>query len=141
MSKKKILKQFIKAGYVFSKELFPTEKGTPQGGVISPTLANMVLNGMEKAVSDVCVTAKTIRYADDFVVVCKTREDIDKCRSVIDGFMMERGLKLSPEKTMVTNITEGFDFLGWNFRKYKVGNRFKLIIRPSKGLLSHFLKR
>jgi len=90
---KKILKQFIKTRYVFSKELFPTEKGTPQGGVISPTLANMVLNGMEKAVSDACVTAKNIRYADDFVVVCKRREDIDKCRSVIDGFMMEGGVE------------------------------------------------
>jgi len=129
---KKILKQFIKAGYVFGNIMFPSEKGSPQGGVISPVLANMVLNGMERRVKEQFPKSNLVRFADDFVVTAKTQKDAEGIRDVLAPFLAERGLELSDEKTLITHIEEGFDFLGWNFKKYKVGRKRKLLIKPSK---------
>lgn len=129
---KKVLKQFIKAGYVFGERLFPSEKGSPQGGVISPILANMALNGMERLVADNVPKAYLTRFADDFVVAVESREAAEKVRSLLVPFLAERGLELSEEKTLITHIDDGFDFLGWNFRKFRNQDRKVLIIRPSK---------
>jgi RNA-directed DNA polymerase len=129
---KKILKQFIKAGYVFGNSLFPSEKGSPQGGVISPVLANMALNGMERRVKEQFPKSNLVRFADDFVVTAKTQEDAEGIKTILTPFLKERGLEMSEEKTLITHIEDGFDFLGWNFRKYKVGGKRKLLIKPSK---------
>ena len=140
---KSILKQFLKAGFIYQRELFPTEEGTPQGGIISPILANMTLDGLEKqlaerfhtnALGKVDIRFKNahkvnfVRYADDFVVTAATPELALEAKEVVREFLAQRGLELSEEKTVVTNIDDGFDFLGWNFRKYSE----KLIIKPSK---------
>lgn len=125
----------MKAGYVYRGELFPTEAGTPQGGVISATLANMTLDGMSEALEERfgrptqrCAwknKVHLVRYADDFVVTAASE---DVAQEVISRFLRVRGLALSEEKTCVTRIDDGFDFLGWNFRKYAG----KLLIRPSR---------
>ena len=140
---KKILQQWFKAGFIENKQRFPTTKGTPQGGIISPTLANMTLDGLETAIdkalgitirSDGCRknTHKIhlIRYADDFIVTASNKDILEnKVKPLIEDFLSQRGLQLSPEKTKITHITEGFDFLGQNIRMYSRG---KLLIRPSK---------
>lgn len=140
---KKILQQWLKAGFIENKRLFPTEQGTPQGGIISPTLANMTLDGLEAAMDkaigatfrpDGCRknTHKVhmIRYADDFIITASSKEMLEtKVKPLIEAFLAERGLQLSQEKTKITHITEGFDFLGQNIRKYPCG---RLLIRPSK---------
>lgn len=128
---RKILTQFLKAGYVFEERLFPSETGIPQGGVISPVLANMVLNGMEKLVSTI-PKAHLIRFADDFVVTSPSKESAEKIKALIIPFLQERGLELFAEKTLITHIDDGLDFLGWNFRKFKVQKRRFLRIQPSK---------
>ena len=140
---KSILKQFLKAGFIFKGELFPTEDGTPQGGVISPILANMALDGMQKVVESRFHTNQLgkvdlrfknahkvnfIRYADDFIVTAATEEIALEAKQLLKDFLAARGLELSDEKTVVTHIDNGFDFLGWTFRKFKG----KLIIKPSK---------
>lgn len=144
---KDILSQFIKAGYVFKKKLFPTSKGAIQGGAISPTLANLVLDGMEQYIWDNINIGKKgvvktknlhkvhmIRYADDFIITGDSKETLEKVKECIVSFMAIRGLELSVEKTLITNIHDGFDFLGWNFRKYN----HKLIIKPSGKSIKHF---
>lgn len=129
---KKILKAWLQAGYMEKGKLFPTTEGTPQGGIISPILANMTLDGLEQAVRDVMSSrSKTnvIRFADDFVNTGKTKEILEnKAIPAIKRFLDPRGLKLSDEKTLITNINDGFDFLGFNVRKYNG----KLLIKPSK---------
>ena len=140
---KSVLKQFLKAGFIFKGELFPTEDGTPQGGVISPILANMALDGMQKVLSDRFHTNRLgkvdyrfknahkvnlVRYADDFVVTAATEEIALEAKELIKDFLKTRGLELSDEKTVVTHINDGFDMLGWTFRKFKG----KLIVKPSK---------
>ena len=140
---KSILKQFLKAGFIFKGELFPTEDGTPQGGVISPILANMALDGMQKVLESRFHTNQLgkvdlrfknahkvnfIRYADDFIVTAATEEIALEAKQLLKDFLAVRGLELSDEKTVVTHIDNGFDFLGWTFRKFKG----KLIIKPSK---------
>jgi RNA-directed DNA polymerase len=141
------LRKWLKSGFVWKGQMFPTEEGTPQGGIISPTLANMALDGMEKRLQKRFgapngQTAKKfkvhlIRYADDFAVTGASKEILEKARSVIEQFLGERGLSLSPEKTRVVHIEEGFDFLGWNVRKY--GG--KLLIKPAKKNVQAFLKK
>ena len=147
---KRILNQFIKAGYVFKKKLFPSNKGAIQGGSISPTLANYVLDGLEEHIwKDINIGARgvvqsknlhkvhMIRYADDFIVTGDSQETLEKVKESIVSFMTERGLELSEEKTLTTNIHKGFDFLGWNFRKYND----KLIIKPSTKSVTHFYEK
>jgi RNA-directed DNA polymerase len=146
---KSILKQFLKAGFVFQGELFPTEEGTPQGGIISPILANMTLDGMQKLLSDRFHTNRLgkvdwrfknahkvnlVRYADDFIVTAATKEIAEEAKSLIREFLKPRGLELSEEKTLITHIDDGFDMLGWTFRKFDG----KLIVKPSKKSLKAF---
>lgn len=138
---KHVLKEFIKAGYVYRQTLFPSEKGSPQGGIISPILANMVLNGMEKLVRGRFRGVNLIRYADDFIAICHNPEEAEAVKQLLKGFFAERGLELSEEKTLITHIEEGFDFLGWNFKKYPVQGKMKLLIKPSKKSLDAVKKR
>ena len=123
-----VLAQFLKAGYIFEDRLFPTDRGTPQGGIISPLLANMTLDGIEELLAAKFPRMKVhfIRYADDFLVTAPTKEIAEEARDIIQEFLAERGLELSMEKTVITHIDEGFDFLGYNFRKYTG----KLLIKP-----------
>ena len=129
----KVLKSWLKAGYIESSELFPTEDGTPQGGVISPTLANLTINGLEQHLktqfkpSDVRVDGKrhrhstgihVVRYADNFLVTGKSKRQLERVQKVIDQWLSTRGLKINPQKTKIRSVYQGFDFLGWNFRRY-----------------------
>ncbi len=138
---KKVLNQFLKAGYVFEKNLYPTNSGAPQGGIISPALSNLALNGMASMLKNKYWTNSvgTISreynkekvsitvYADDFVITAKRRETLVEIKMMIENYLKERGLELSKEKTVITHIKKGFDFLGWNFREYN--NKF--LITPS----------
>src|ERR1700734_2504842 len=108
---KKVLRHWLKAGYLENRTLFPTEAGTPQGGIISPTLANMVLNGLESLLWKTFPARKSlagkanpkvnlIRYADDFIVTGASKELLEnEVRPVVAQFLRERSLELSPEKT------------------------------------------
>jgi len=129
---KQLLKAWLKAGYWEKGQLFPTSAGTPQGGLISPLLANLALDGMEqaaKAGTQQKDKVHFIRYADDFVVTGATRELLEqKVKPALTAFLAQRGLQLSEQKTVLTHIQEGFDFLGHTVRKY--GD--KLLITPAK---------
>src|SRR5471032_1240779 len=133
---KAILQKWLKAGYVYQNELFPSHAGTPQGGIISPVLANMTLDGLEAMLAKRFPNAKwtarkmqMVRYADDFIITGCSKEWLDnEVRPAVVEFLAERGLVLSPEKTKITHIGDGFDFLGWNIRKYDG----KLLMKPSK---------
>lgn len=144
---KTVLGKWLKSGFVEQGNWFPTLAGTPQGGIASPTLANMVLDGMEIELAK-HFGAKTsrkrwkgkvnfIRYADDFVITGATKETLEQAKSIIGDFLKERGLSLSEEKTKIVHIDEGFDFLGWNIRKY--GG--KLLIKPAKKNVQAFLRK
>jgi len=125
-----ILAQYLKAGFVFDEVLFPTDKGTPQGGIVSPILANMALDGIENVLNVRFPKMKVhfIRYADDFLVTTPTKEIAEEACDIIQEFLAEQGLELSIEKKLITHIDDGFDFLGWTFRKYKG----ILLIKPSR---------
>ena len=125
-----VLSQFLKAGYVFEKNLYHTDRGTPQGGIISPILANITLDGIESILMEQYPAMKVhfIRYADDFMVTAPNKEVAEEIRELIRIFLKERGLELSESKTLITHINDGFDFLGWSFRKYDG----ILLIKPSK---------
>lgn len=146
---KRMLRKWLKAGHVEKNSFYRPEDGTPQGGIISPVLANMTLDGLENLLykrfkkkwrynrKEIWGThfltqnpqMNFIRYADDFVITCNSKELLEKkVIPVVKEFMKERGLMLSPEKTLVTNINDGFDFLSFNIRKYGK----KLLIKPSK---------
>lgn len=134
---KRVLTQWLKAGYMDNKQWFPTEHGTPQGGIISPTIANMVLDGLEEVIN---LHARHrpnsnphkinfVRYADDFVVTGSTCEYLElEIKPIISKFLADRGLELSREKTKITHINLGFDFLGFNIRKYNG----KCLTKPQK---------
>ena len=125
-----ILRKWLKAGLIYQGQLQATEAGTPQGGIISPTLANVTLNGLERELTAHLgarfgiVKAKklkinVVRYADDFVITGDSQEVLaNEVRPWVEAFLAVRGLQLSEEKTRITHIDDGFDFLGWNFRKY-----------------------
>ncbi len=134
-----VLEKWLKAGYVYKNGLFPNEAGTPQGGIISPTLANMTLDGLESKLEETFGKRESrkaksnqvnlVRYADDFIITARTKELLeDEVKPLVIEFLKERGLTLSEEKTRVTHVSKGFDFLGWNCRKYDG----KLLIKPSK---------
>jgi len=140
---RELIKQWLKAGYVDKGVLYDTEAGTPQGGVISPLLANIALHGIEEALGvevnkqgRICGPRVVVRYADDFVVFCESQEDAEQVVTVLEEWLQSRGLSLSKEKTRIVHLTEGFNFLGFNVRHYKspqtrkAGN--KLLIKPSK---------
>lgn len=134
---KAILKKWLKAGYIYQHVWNETETGTPQGGIISPVVMNLALDGLEKELKDKFLPkTKTwnrnqvyfIRYCDDFIITASTKLLLEnEIKPLVEEFLQNRGLELSPNKTKITNISDGFDFLGNNIRKFKD----KLIIRPS----------
>jgi RNA-directed DNA polymerase len=138
---KQLLKAWLKAGYWENDQLFPTQAGTPQGGLISPLLANLALDGMErvvKALGQQKDKVHFIRYADDFVVTGASKEILEqKVKPALTAFLAERGLRLSEQKTVLTHISEGFDFLGHTVRKY--GD--KLLITPAKSKVEAMRKK
>ena len=137
---KQVLRKWLKSGVVDRGQLQRTDDGTPQGGIISPTLANITLNGVEVGLQRFLkehlhydehrsCKVNVIRYADDFVVTAASQELLEATiKPWIEAFLRERGLRLSTVKTRIVHIDGGFDFLGWNFRKYAG----KMLIKPSR---------
>lgn len=141
-----ILKKWLKCGVIFKGELFRTDEGTMQGGIISPTLANMTLDGLSEllATKNKRVNRKyekyspmvnMVRYADDFIITGRTKETLEDIKPMLVEFLSERGLELSEEKTLITHIDDGFDFLGFNIRKFKG----VLLTQPFKKSVKKFL--
>ena len=147
-----LVERFLNAGYVDDKVFYSGDRGTPQGGILSPLLANIALNGMEDILnisyqkiqykSRVTYITKgdyrMIRYADDFVILAKSKEDIEKVYDILNPYLKERGLELAEDKTRITHISEGFDFLGFNFRRYMTKDGFKHLSKPSKSSIRQF---
>lgn len=144
-----MIREWLKAGYLEGDVYHDTSSGTPQGGVISPLLANVAFHGMEDALGVRFRIVRNrsyaselhpqsvglVRYADDFVVFCRTQEEAEQARRTLESWFHERGLAFSPEKTRIVDLDEGFDFLGFNVRQYKVSNSrsgYRLLIKPSK---------
>ena len=147
---KVILQKWLKAGYMDKSIFYQTTDGTPQGGIISPVLANMTLDGLEttlrqkytprshghKAGEHRSKKVNLVRYADDFIITGISKEFLeDEIKPLVTAFLQERGLELSEEKTRITHIEDGFDFLGQNVRKYKG----KLLEKPSKKNVKAFV--
>jgi RNA-directed DNA polymerase len=137
---KEILGKWLSAGYIEKGERFPTDSGTPQGGLASPALLNQTLSGLENAVISATSKRKdkvhVSIYADDFIITGSSREVLEqKVKPVVESFLRERGLELSKEKTKITHISDGFDFLSISVRKYKG----KYISKPSKKSIKRFL--
>ncbi|NES66838.1 MAG: group II intron reverse transcriptase/maturase, partial [Okeania sp. SIO2D1] len=167
----RILKQWLKAGYIDQGDnFFPTNKGTPQGGTISPLLANIALHGMEERIKEFARTLKggkkanqdkmnLIRYADDFVIIHEDLGVIKSCQQIIEEWLSDMGLELKPEKTRLTHTLRtheketGFEFLGFHIQQYKVGNYrsaknphkeilgFNTLITPSKKCIKAHLNK
>jgi RNA-directed DNA polymerase len=138
-----LIKQWLKAGYMEKGVFHETPHGTPQGGVISPLLANIALHGMEEALGvkhdgqgRIRSPRASVRYADDFVVFCESKEDAEVVIQTLTSWLSQRGLTLSAEKTRIVHLSEGFDFLGFNVRHYPAPKTsrsgYKLLIKPSK---------
>jgi len=158
---RRIIKKWLKAGVMENLELTKTEKGTPQGGVISPLLSNVALHGLEEKVKASfpkrdsrgrSINPHVVRYADDFVILHQDLEVIEKCKEIVSKYLKEVGLELKESKTKITHTSEkyngnvGFDFLGFHFRQHKVGKNYahyvgrkcqgklfyKTVVTPSK---------
>jgi RNA-directed DNA polymerase len=146
---RELVRQWLKAGYMEDGVFHDTGSGTPQGGVISPLLANIAFHGMEEALGiqyhdwgrrglkEKCVGL--VRYADDFLVFCHTREEAEEAKKKLAAFFQARGLRFSEEKTRIVHLEEGVDFLSFNVRLYrmlksKIGLR--LLMRPAKKAMS-----
>jgi RNA-directed DNA polymerase len=142
---KTIFRKWLKAGFVDKNALHPTETGTPQGGIVSPVAANLTLDGLESLLRERfsksgrhSALVNMVRYADDFIITGRTKELLEsEVKPLVTGFFKERGLVLSQEKTRITHIDEGFDFLGQNVRKYNG----KLLIKPSRKSVKAFLDK
>ncbi len=138
---KTILSKWLAAGFMEKGSFYPTSAGTPQGGIISPVLANMALDGLETTVKKAVrkdQKVNVVRYADDFIITGISEELLaDKVMPALEVFLRTRGLELSVEKTRITHIRDGFDFLGFNIRKYGKG---KLLTKPSKSSVKAFLQ-
>ncbi len=139
---RKLIQQWLKAGYVDKGVFHDTESGVPQGGIISPLLANIALHGMESALSiqynkdgHTLGHRGIVRYADDLVVFCRSQEDTLLVVDILSNFLKTRGLALSKAKTKIVHLTEGFNFLGFHIRWYQDKNTKlgqKVLIKPSK---------
>lgn len=146
---KVMLKKWLKCGFVFNKILNPTDEGTPQGGIISPTLANMALDGIQRLLEErfkkrkikgveFCPKIHLVRYADDFIITGRSKEVLEnEIKPLVSEFLAERGLTLSEEKTKITHISEGFDFLGFNIKKFNK----TLLTKPSEKGIDKFLEK
>ncbi|UYV55657.1 reverse transcriptase N-terminal domain-containing protein [Priestia megaterium] len=143
-----LIKRWLKMGYIEQDTLHKITEGTPQGSIVSPLLANIALCGMEEEIGIVyrktyksnggykidpkCKIGR-ILYADDFVIVTETKEQAESMYQKLNPYLQKRGIKLSEDKTKVTHIESGFDFLGFSLRQYKTEQGNKLLIKPSKG--------
>ena len=139
---KVILKKFLQAGYIEKTNLEATTQGFPQGAIISPALALIVLSGLEEKLAHKFKRNRgkihAIIYADDFVITGETREVLEnEVVPLVEHFLADRGLELSKEKSRITHISEGFDFLGFNVRKY--GKELKFLTKPTKASIKSFL--
>ncbi len=142
---RKLIELWLKAGYVDNNTFYPQESGTPQGAIISPLLANIALHSLENALGiryncrgETIGKRILVRYADDLVILCETKEDAEKAKNETKIWLKSRGLELSEEKTKIVHLTEGFDFLGFHIKHYKVNNTktgYKLLIKPNKETL------
>ena len=146
-----ILRKWLKSGYMDKHVLHETTDGTPQGGIISPALANCALDGLERLLKERFPPSRRfpslggkrpcgvnlVRYADDFLITGRAKELLEgEVKPLVEQFLRTRGLELSPKKTVITHVETGFDFLGQNVRKYPNG---KLLIKPSKKNVKTFL--
>jgi RNA-directed DNA polymerase len=142
-----LLRKWLEAGYLEDGTMHETSAGTPQGGVISPLLLNIALHGMEQALGIRYRSAgpgnialdwrcpALVRYADDFVVLCHSKEEAERTQAVLAAWLAPRGLSLSAEKTRIVHIDDGFDFLGFTVRRYPERRKpsgYKLLARPSE---------
>jgi len=142
---KAILRKWLNSGYMQDGKWFETRAGTPQGGIISPTLANMTLDGMEALLwshfgpqhRNRTTKVYVVRYADDFVITGSSPDVLEQAKSLITDFLSERGLSLSDEKTRVVRVEEGFDFLGWTVRRKKG----QLFIKPAAKNVAAFVRK
>jgi len=135
--KKELIKEWLKAGFIDSGVHNPTETGTPQGGVISPLLANIGLHGLEQFIKQVNPKLGLIRYANDFIVTAKDKQSLEQLLTLIKQWLSSRGLEISTEKTRVVHIDDGFNLLGFNLRQYKG----KLLTKPQKEKVLAFCKK
>jgi RNA-directed DNA polymerase len=143
---KRLLRQWLKAGFIEKTVFNPTEEGVVQGGPISPALANLTLDGLEKKLREQYpkttlrgqrAKVNFVRWADDFIITGSSKALLEQeVKPLVEAFLKERGLELSTEKTHITHIETGFDFLGQQIRKYRKG---KVIIKPSKRNVKAFL--
>ena len=146
-----VIHKMLKAKIFYNGQAFPSNEGTQQGGPISPILANVALTALDEYCEKFGWNAVSpiTRFADDFVVVCKSEKEAEFIKKEISIFLkQEIGLDLSDEKTQITHITKGFDFLGFNIRKYKTRDLkskkskwddYQLIIKPQKEKVARFL--
>lgn len=144
---KSILRKFLKAGFIQNGFKFATDNGTPQGGIIGPCLSNFTLDGIEKLLKDNFKRHKNegkkrpkvhvIRYADDFIITAGTKEMAIRAKELVTEFLNHRGLELTEEKTLITYINDGADFLSWNIRKYNG----KLLIKPSTNSIKSVISK
>jgi RNA-directed DNA polymerase len=139
-----ILQKWLNAGYLDKHVFHRTEEGSPQGGPLSPALANWALDGLERKLRGLYPTFHSarkakinlVRFADDFIVTGSSRELLEReVKPLVEQFLRERGLELSQEKTTITHIDDGFDFLGQHLRKYNG----KMLIKPSKKAIKALL--
>jgi RNA-directed DNA polymerase len=139
---RKLIYSWLKAGYVDKGVFYDTSMGVPQGGIISPLLANIALHGIETALGvkynsqgSLISSRAMVRYADDLLVFCESQEDARESVTILNKWLQGRGLTLSDEKTRIVHLKDGCDFLGFNIRQYPVSNTktgWKLLIKPSK---------
>jgi RNA-directed DNA polymerase len=146
---KGLIEGWLKAGVIDKGRFAPTEEGTPQGGVVSPLLLNVALHGMEEGAGvryhksgvtagwTVPGSPVVVRYADDLVALCHSRAEAEEVKAKLAAWLAPRGLAFNEEKTRVVHLDEGFDFLGFNVRRY----RNKLLIKPSKAAVQRLRKR
>ena len=144
---KTILQKWLKAGFMEKQVLHATEEGTPQGGICSPVLANLTLDGLERRLRErypkaTALSRKAkvnlVRYADDFIITGSSQELLEnEVKPLVESFLSERGLELSAEKTQITQIEDGFDFLGQNVRDY--GGT--ILVKPSRKNVATFLAK
>jgi len=136
-----LLQQWLRCGYISDRKLFPTRAGTPQGGIISPTLCNCVLDGLEATIRRAVPKSEKVyfvRYADDFIVAAENRETLQqRVQPAVQKFLAKRDLQISAEKTRITHVQEGFDFLGKHVRQFND----KLIITPAKKNIKAICKK
>ena len=143
------IEQWLKAGVIDRGRFAPTEQGCPQGGVISPVLMNVVLHGMEEAAGVRYITTGSnagtarpgspvlIRYADDALALCHSREQAEQVQARLAAWLGPRGLVFNPDKTRIVRLDDGVDFLGFSIRRY----RGKLLIKPSKAAVKRIKAR